>query len=222
MNITFVLNFLRELQQNNSKAWMDAHRSEYLQAKSFFREFVEQLLAQLKTIDPALHATTANDSIFRINKNDFSKKGEAPYKGHFAAGISPGGRHSAFANYVFVLEPGNKSRVGGGIRQPAPALLALLRQEIDYSPGELEAILAAPAFKSQFGTLQGQQRKSAPKGYAKSHPAIALLRYNGFQALHFFTDEEVQQPDFIYQLLPLYRQLMPLHHFLNRVITNEA
>lgn len=219
MNINLILSFLHELQQNNSKAWMDAHRSEYLQAKSFFRDLVEQLLAQLKSVDPELHATTAANSIFRINKNDFSKKGEAPYKGHFGAGISPGGRHSAFANYVFVLEPGNKSRVGGGIRQPSPARLELIRQEIDYSPGELEEILAAPAFKAQFGRLQGQQRKSAPKGYAKSHPAIELLKYNGFQVLHFFTDEEVQQPNFIDQLLPLYQQVMPLHRFLNRTIT---
>jgi len=218
MNINLILNFLRELQQNNSKVWMDAHRSEYLQAKSFFRDLVEQLLAQLKTIDPALHATTAADSIFRINKNDFSKKGEAPYKGHFGAGISPGGRHSAFANYIFVLEPDNRSRAGGGIRQPAPAQLELIRQEIDYNPGELEEILAAQSFKAQFGFLQGQQRKSAPKGYDKSHPAIELLKYNGFQVLHFFTDEEVQQPGFIGRLLPLYQQVMPLHHFLNRAI----
>ena len=200
---------------------MDTHRSEYIQAKSLFRELVEQLLAQLQAIDPALHATTVTDSLFRINKNDFSKKGEAPYKGHFGAGISPGGRHSVFSNYVFVLEPGNRSRIGGGIRRPAPARLELIRQEIDYSPGELEAILTAPAFRDQFGSLQGMQRKSAPKGYAKSHPAIELLRYNGFQVLHFFTDEEVQQPDFINQLLPLYRQLMPLHRFLDRAIPDS-
>ncbi|WP_242916590.1 DUF2461 domain-containing protein [Pontibacter liquoris] len=216
MNLPAILTFLEELQQNNSKDWMDLHRQDYIRAKNDFTDLVNFLLAQLKTLDPALHATTAAASIFRINKNDFSKKGEPPYKGHFAAGISPGGRHSAFANYVVILEPGGKSRAGGGIRRPSPAQLQRIREEIDYSPGELEAILAEPGFKAQFGGLQGVQRKSAPKGYAHTHPAIDLLKYDGYQALHFFTDQEVQQPDFAEKLLALYKQVTPLHQFLNR------
>ncbi|WP_347158145.1 DUF2461 domain-containing protein [Pontibacter chitinilyticus] len=219
MHQAYVLRFLEDLQQHNSKAWMDAHRDRYLQAKSYFKELVEELLVQLRTIDPDLHATSTAECLFRINKNDFSKKGEAPYKGYFAAGISPGGRHSPLANYVLVLEPGNRSRAGGGIRKPTPAQLELIRQEIDYSPGDLEAILAEPQMHEQFGGLQGVQQKAAPRGYARSHPAIDLLRYKGYQVLHFFDDGEVQQPDFSSRLLPLYRQVVPLHTFLNRALT---
>ncbi len=200
---------------------MDAHRREYLEAKGYFTEIVAHLLSQLKSIDPALHATTASSCIFRINKNDFSKKGEAPYKGYFSAGISPGGRHSQFANYVFALEPDGRSRAGGGIRKPTAAQLARVRQEIDYNPGELENILTTPTFAATFGQLQGAVRQTAPKGYAKSHPAINLLKYNGFQVLRFFPDEEVLQPDFIHILLPLYQQVLPLHRFLNATQTDN-
>ncbi|WP_161888599.1 DUF2461 domain-containing protein [Pontibacter russatus] len=222
MNNFAILGFLRALQQHNSKPWMDQHREEYLEAKAGFANLISQLLAGLQQSDPGLHGVTAAECLFRINKNDFSKKGEPPYKGHFGAGMSPGGRHSPYANYVLVLEPGGKSRAGGGIRKPGAKQLDLIREEIDYSPGELQGILQEPAFYATFGDLRGVQRKSAPKGYGKAHPEIALLRHTGFQVLRYFSDEEVCSPDFINKLTLLYRQVKPLHDFLNRSVTEET
>ena len=218
MDTAFILGFLRELQQNNSKAWMDLHREEYLEARTHFVDLVNYSLRQLSTLDPSLLGVTAQESIFRINKNDFSKKGEAPYKGRIGAGLAKGGRHSAYANYILVLEPGGKSRVGGGMRSPSPRQLERIRQEIDYSPGELEAIVQAADFSQYYGELQGEQRSTAPKGYAKTHPAIGLLKHKGFLALHYFSDEEVCAPGFAEQLLPYFRAVKPLHDFLNRTL----
>ncbi|OKL39813.1 DUF2461 domain-containing protein [Pontibacter flavimaris] len=219
MNIPFILSFLRQLRQHNSKVWMDAHREEYLQAKAYFVELVEYLLAELQQFDASLYGVSAQECIFRINKNDFSKKGEAPYKGHFGAGISPGGRHSPFANYVLVLEPEGLSRIGGGMRKPGTKQLGLIREEIDYNPGQLQQLLNEPSFKASFGGFRGEKTRNAPKGYDKSHPELALLKYKGYQVLHYFSDEEVSQPQFIERVPPLLRQLKPLHDFLNNAIT---
>lgn len=219
MDIRVIMHFLEQLQRHNSKAWMDANRPSYIAAKEQFAQLVDHLLGQIQGFDPLLHQVTVPECIFRINKNDFSKKGEAPYKGHFGAGMSPGGRHSAYANYVFVLEPGNRSRVGGGIREPKPKQLALIREEIDYSNGELQQLLDAPDFAASFGGLRTKQLKLMPKGYPKTHPEAALLRYTGYQVLHYFTDEEVLSPDFTEQILPYYRQVKPFNDFLNRSIT---
>ena len=219
MDVRLILDFLHDLQQNNSKVWMDRNRERYTTAKDEFRKLVAHLLEELRQIDPALHQVAPDECIFRINKNDFSKKGEPPYKDHFGAGISPGGRHSPFANYVLVLSPGGRNRAGGGIRRPTPKQLELIREEIDYSPGELEGILAEPAFREAFGTFRGEQRKTAPKGYSRDHAAIELIKYNGYQVLHYFTDEEACRPDFPDRLLEYYRIVKPLHDFLNRTQT---
>lgn len=219
MDICLVLDFLRDLQKNNSKLWMDSHREGYQQARTQFAAAISHLLEELQQFDSDLHGVTAQECMFRINKNDFSKKGEPPYKGHFGAGISPGGRHSPFANYVLVLEPNGRSRAGGGIRKPTAKQLELIREEIDYNPGELQGILQETKFESAFGGLRGEKRKIPPKGYYKAHPEIELLKQNNFQVLHYFSDEEVCAPDFLNNLLPLYRQVQPLHHFLNRSIT---
>ncbi len=197
---------------------MDTHRERYLQAKTYFTELVAYTLDQLKTIDPALHRVSPAECLFRINKNDFSKKGEAPYKGRFGAGISPGGRHSPYCNYIFVLEPGNRSRVGGGMPNPTTKLLEQVREEIDYSPGALEAIINTPDFRYSFGDLQGTQLQGVPKGYKKDHPALPLLRHKNFLALHYFTDAEVLENDFPARLLPYYKTVQPLHYFLNTAI----
>ncbi|MFD3000745.1 DUF2461 domain-containing protein [Pontibacter toksunensis] len=219
MDTCFVLDFLQDLQKNNSKLWMDSHRERYQKARARFTAVVSQLLEELRQFDADLHGVIAQESLFRINKNDFSRKGEPPYKGHFGAGISPGGRHSPYANYVLVLEPNGKSRAGGGIRKPTAKQLEQIREEIDYNPGELQGILQETKFKSVFGGLRGEKRKIPPKGYDKAHPEIELLKQNNFQVLHYFTDEDVYAPDFVSNLLPLYRQVQPLHHFLNRTIT---
>lgn len=219
MDIPLILDFLRDLQQNNSKAWMDSNRERYISAKDEFFKLTAYLLEGLRLFDKELNNVTPAECIFRINKNDFSKKGEPPYKDHFAAGMSPGGRHSPFANYVLVLSPGGNSRAGGGIRQPKPNQLNLIREEIDYSPGELEAILSEPDFKDTFGGFRGEQRKTAPKGYGKDHPAIDLIKYNGYQVLHYFTDREVCAPGFPAAVLELYKKVKPLHNFLNRPLT---
>ncbi|MHA6249384.1 DUF2461 domain-containing protein [Pontibacter sp. CAU 1760] len=214
-----ILSSLRRLQANNAKAWMDAHREEYQQVKANFAATVQILLDALQQFDPSLQDVPVAACMFRINKNDFSGKGAAVYKGHLGAGISAGGRHSPFANYVLVLEPNNKSRIGGGIRKPGPRQLELIREEIDYSPGELSRILMQPDFAETFGSLQGEKLKGAPKGYDKAHPEIDLLRQKGFQVLHYFTDEEVCSPDFIPRILLLYKRVKPLHDFLNRSLT---
>ncbi|WP_299824267.1 DUF2461 domain-containing protein [uncultured Pontibacter sp.] len=219
MDVRLILEFLRDLQQNNSKVWMDKNRARYLAAKDEFQKLTAHLLEELRQIDANLANVSPAECIFRINKNDFSKKGEPPYKDHFGAGMSPGGRHSPFANYVLVLSPGGKCRAGGGIRKPNPKQLELIRQEIDYSPGELESILAAPTFRAAFGGFRGEKRKTAPKGYSKDHPAIELLKYNGYQVLHYFTDQEACAPDFSDRLLALYKEVQPLHNFLNRPLT---
>lgn len=219
MNIPYTLAFLQQLRRHNSKVWMDEHREEYLQAKAYFVELVEHLLAELQQFDASLHGVRAQECIFRINKNDFSKKGEAPYKGHFGAGISPGGRHSPFANYVLVLEPGGLSRIGGGIRKPGARQLELIREEIDYNPGQLQHLLDEPGFKAAFGALRGEKTKSAPRGYDKSHPELELLKHKGFQVLHYFSDEEVSDPQFMERVPPLFKQVKPLHDFLNNAIT---
>ena len=55
--------------------------------------------------------------------------------------------------------------------------LRLIRDQIAQDDQPLRSVLNDPSFKKVFGELQGDQVKTAPKGFDKEHPAIDLLRY---------------------------------------------
>ena len=73
-----------------------------------------------------------------------------------------------------------------------------------------------------FGGLTGEQLTSAPRGYAKDHPAINLLRYKQFILKHPFTDEEVLGVGFIKQVSNTFKKMRPFLNFMSEVLTTDA
>ena len=47
-----ILNFLRRLEVNNNKAWFDAHKNDYLEARSHFYAIVEKLRHGYSSAEP--------------------------------------------------------------------------------------------------------------------------------------------------------------------------
>ena len=84
-----------------------------------------------------------------------------------------------------------------GFWDPNPADLKRIRQEIDIDGEEYRSILNNKTFKSVWGELQGEAVKTAPKGYAKDHPHIDLLRFKQHIFTINYTDKDICQPDFI-------------------------
>ena len=70
--------------------------------------------------------------------------------------------------------------------------------------------------------MYGEQLGSAPRGYAKDHPAIDLLRYKQFMLRHLFTDEEVLSPDFVYKVNDVFKKMRPFLDFMSEVLTTDA
>lgn len=75
-----ILNFLRRLEANNNKTWFDAHKGEYLEARSHFNAIIEKLLSGISSFDSTIKGIGVNDCTYRIYKDmRFSKDG-LPYK----------------------------------------------------------------------------------------------------------------------------------------------
>ena len=86
--------------------------------------------------------------------------------------------------------------VGGGFWGPNPSDMRLIRGHIAQDPEDMRDVLNDPDFIHHFGTMQGNQVKTAPRGYTTDHPAIDLLRYKQFFASRSFKDREVLASDF--------------------------
>ena len=102
---------------------------------------------------------------------------------------------------------------------PDPQKLSKIRQEIDYNPAKLLKILNEKKFKGYYGDLSDWDKlKTTPKGYAKDHPHIDLLRNKSFTVSHNFKDSEVVKKDFQKKIAEACKMIKPLNDYLNEAI----
>jgi uncharacterized protein (TIGR02453 family) len=219
MNTPIILNFLKELEQNNHREWMDAHRDWYEESREAFTGLVTYLLGEISTFDEGLSGLRPKDCMFRINRDIRFSKDKSPYKNNFGAYMSEGGKKSVNAGYYLHLQPHGESFIGGGVYHPEREELNKIRQEVDYNPGELKKIVSRPDFRKYFGEIQGEKLKRAPKGYEPDHPNIELLKLKDFVVIHKLTDAEVAHEDFPRQAVSMFRTMEPFLRYLNVAIS---
>jgi uncharacterized protein (TIGR02453 family) len=208
------LKFLRQLKKNNNREWFAAHRDAYEAARAPYEALVENLIVAYNAIEP-VHGLQVKDCVFRLNRDVRFSADKSPYRTNMGAVIGPGGRKSLLINLYVHVEPG-ASFAGGGLYMPEPAQLKAVRAVLAEDARPLRATLGSATFKKQFGALQGEQVKTAPKGYPSDHPDIDLLRHRQFLALRKFDDAGVLAAGFERELLAVARALRPFaawcHH----------
>lgn len=154
--------FYAGLQADNSKAYWTAHKS------SYDHDVREPLQALLRELEPRFGPAT----LFRPYRDVRFSADKSPYKTQQGALV---GDLGAGGYYLAVDAEG--LTVGGGFRAHSREQTARLRAAVDApaSGTRLERIVAdlhGGGFE-----LAGEQVKTAPRGYPKDHPRIALLRY---------------------------------------------
>ena len=217
MTLPQILQFLQKLEKNNNKIWMDEHRSEYLDAKTSFEEFVDELLVEMKSIDKNLDTLTAKDCTFRINRDVRFSKNKNPYKNNMSAYFNQNGKKGIGAGYYFHLES-NKCFVACGIWMPANDELKKIRQEIDYNVDELKSLMKKTEFKKQFenGLAQSDKLVRAPKGYEEDNEAIEFLKLKSFIVQKSINDETLLPKDIKKNIIAIMKAGKPLVEFINR------
>ena len=217
LNLLPILNFLDNLSQNNYKAWFDTHRTDYETARDIFNQFVDYLIDELRTSDN-LQGLSAKECVARIYRDIRFSRDKSPYHANLSAIIAPGGRKSVTQGYYVSLQPHGQSLVAGGLYMPSPEQLDRFRQAIDQHAGEFKAITGNPAFVGQFGKIEGERLKTAPKGYDRAHPEVNLLRLKQVTALHHFSDQTVLAGDFPEKAVIVCKVMEPFLNYLDEVL----
>lgn len=211
------LQFLRDLKGHNDKVWFDAHRDRYDAARKDFEAFIAALLPAFADVEPAVTTHRAKDCIYRIYRDVRFSNDKTPYKAHFSAFFSKGGRKWEGAGYYLHLEPG-AIFAGGGLWMPMPPLLKKLRQEIDYDFPAFKKMIGSKVFVSTFGALNGEKLSRPPKGYDDTNPAIEFLKMKSFTAGHAISDEQLCSKKAVQEVMRVFKTLQPLVQFLNRAL----
>ena len=207
-------NFLKDLAANNNRDWFNEHKPRFQAAKSD----VEALIAE---IEEGLSKTDELEGhkLFRIYRDVRFSKNKDPYKTYFGTYFKRAGKLRR-GGYYLHLEPGN-SFAGGGFWDPNPRDLKRIRDEFAADDKPMREILAGKSFKKYFGTLQGDEVKTAPKGFSREHPAIDLIRKKQFLATRKFNDREVLSANFAKEVVKTFEAMRPWFDYMSDVLTTN-
>ncbi len=212
-----ILRFLRELKENNNKAWFDDHKSDYETARTAFTQAVQKMITTIATFDRDIATLTPKECIFRINRDVRFSKDKRPYKNTMSAYFNRAGKKGTGAGYYVHIEPG-KSFVAAGIWMPESDDIAKIRQEIDYNFDEWKKIIDSASFKKHFaeGIEKSNTLVRPPKGYEENNPAISFIKLKSFIASRSFSDADVVASSFNTELSKTFKAVKPLIDFINR------
>lgn len=213
-----ILNFLRQLENNNNKQWFDSHKNDYLEAKAHFNVLVEKLLDGIFSFDPSIKGVGVNDCTYRIYKDmRFSKDG-LPYKTHFGAFIVRGGRKSGYSGYYFHIGTGSgedypaRSFLAVGNYYMEPKVLKIVREDIELGRGDFDRIIKG--LHPCLSLDQDQKLKRAPLGFNADGPYIEYIKLKNFCLSGSFDDKNLD----IDYILEVFKSAKPFLDYINRAI----
>ncbi|RLD19530.1 MAG: TIGR02453 family protein [Bacteroidetes bacterium] len=211
--------FLQELNLNNNREWFQAHKERYLDAHSDVIEFAELLIDEMNHHDQ-LVPRTAKQSLFRIYRDIRFSKDKTPYKTGFMGSMKRDTKWLR-GGYYFKIAPNNQTAIIGGFWGPNSSDITRIRQEIGSDPSPMRKIISARPFLNNFGQLDGDELKTAPKGFSKEHPDIDLLRKKQFLLVRNFNDEAVLKSDFLTHVVKTFRAMRPFLDYMSEVLTTD-
>ena len=210
-----IFRYFKQLAKNNNREWFEQHKPEFKALETEVKLFGESLKDQLNQ-----HDSIDRFKVFRIYRDVRFSTDKTPYKTHF--GLTWHRTKPEFrGGYYLHLKP-NDIFLACGFWDPAPADLKRIRQEIDQDGDEYRNLINAPNFKNTWGALQGTAVKTAPKGYAKDHPNIDLLRFKQHIFMIRYTEKEVAAADFMDRLDAALQAVRPFVDYMSAVLTTNA
>ena len=213
------LNYLQELTQNNNRDWFAENKETYSEELEKMTQFADSLLTKLRKHD-TIETLNGKKSLYRIYRDVRFSKDKAPYKKHWAGSFKRATDQKR-GGYYYHIEPGNKSFIAGGFWSPSKEDLLRIREEIAMDAEELRTIINAKEFVETFGQLQGEQLKTAPKGFPKDHENIDLLRYKQFIFWKPFTDKEIISANFAEEADKTFKAMRPFFDYFSDVLTTD-
>ena len=209
------LDFLTDLKENNNREWFNERKSSFTVEQKKAKDFYMAIMANLN-----LHDEIDKFKLFRIYRDVRFSKDKTPYQPHFAGSFSRLGKELR-GGYYLRIRPG-ESFLAGGFWSPNSADLFRIRKEFELDDGPIRKILDHKNFTLTFGSkLEGEELKTAPRGFDKMNPNMDLIRKKGFVAVRRFTNKEVLADDFLEVINESFLALRPFFNYMSEVLTTN-
>ncbi len=209
------LQFLECLKINNNRTWFEEHKTAFKRHEAAAKTFFTAVKEELNT-----HDAIEKLKMFRIYRDVRFSHDKTLYQPHFAGSFSRAGAKLR-GGYYLRIRPGGESFIGCGFWQPDNNDLHRIRKELELDSSNFKKIIDNSSFKNAWGELKGEELKTAPKGFDKEDPNIALIRKKAFLFTHEFTDEEVIDPDFFSDIGKRFRAIRPFFDLMSDILTTN-
>ncbi|MDR3326522.1 MAG: DUF2461 domain-containing protein [Prevotellaceae bacterium] len=218
----FILNFLRDLAQNNNREWFAANKERYNTAVGYFKNEVAELIQKISVFDDEIKYLAPENCLFRIYRDIRFSPDKTPYKTHFGAYMAAaGGRKSSLAGYYFHFDA-NEPFLSGGIYCPAKEMLKTIRTAVDVDYEELKNIVSERNFKKYFGEMQPFEKplSKVPAGFSADSPAAEWLKFKHYGVEHILDEKTLYREDFTSYAAEVFKAMKEFNSFFNQIIRN--
>lgn len=217
-----IYGFLDGVAANNNRQWFAAHRDEYESLRAEWVSELDGLIACMSEWEPAMSCQSGRDSTYRFYRDTRFSPDKSPYKTYFSAALSPYGKKTDKAAYYIQVDSRDEENgLYGGLYCLEPAMLAKMRRAIVDNIEEFEEIINAPALAGRYPGWIGEKLKTAPKGWAKDHPQVELLRLKCYGKFERCDRRYFDSPRWFERAAEDLSVLKPLVDFLNYSMDEE-
>ncbi|MFT7629487.1 MAG: hypothetical protein ACI87E_000485 [Mariniblastus sp.] len=210
------IKFLRQLAQNNDRAWFAEHKPRYEQlVLNPALALVEAMQGPLKKVSPFFTAVPkrSGGSIMRIYRDTRFSKDKTPYKTNLGIQFRHEAGKDVHAPGFYLHVSPQEIFLGAGIWRPDNPTLNKIRFLIDDAPARWKRVKNAKTFKASY-ELVGGSLKRPPRGYEANHPLLEDLKRKDHIGLTSLTEAELTSPQLIDRMAKEFKIAMPYVRFL--------
>lgn len=211
-----LFDFLILLKDNNNRAWFNEHKEEYKALESEAQNSLVALFERLK-----IHDDVDKMKQFRIYRDIRFSKDKTPYKTYFS-GAFRRRKPELRGGYYLHIEPHDKTYIAVGFWAPSKEDLLRVRKEFEMDDREIREILDDKNFSQTWGGFIGEELKTAPKGFDKTHKAIDLIRKKQYVFTKPFTDQQVLSPGFVAEVDSCFKASRPFLDLMSSILTTNS
>ncbi len=209
-----VFDFLKKLAKNNNREWFLENKDIFKKHEEHVKEFYSSIQLRLEA-----HDDIEKMKMFRIYRDVRFSKDKTPYKSHFAASFSRLGAHLR-GGYYLRIKPG-ETFAATGFWGPNKDDLFRIRKELEMDASEFREIINKKSFKDIWGSLEGEEVKTAPKNFDKEHDNIDLIKKKQFIFVRNFSDREVLSDSFIDEIDKSFKIIRPYFDLMSDILTTN-
>lgn len=207
--------FLTTLKQNNNREWFSENKKQFELENKIVKSFFNEVYTELVKND-----SIEKMQIHRIYRDIRFSKDKTPYKNQFSVSFDRTKPLLRGGMYLHIED--KNSFVGGGFWEPNNEDLFRIRKELELDATEFRTIISNQNFNHFFPKgIEGEELKTAPKGFEKTHPNIDLIRKKQFIITRIFSNDEVLNSNFKSEIVATFKAMRPFFDYMSDVLTTD-